>query len=234
MKINTTWTGLKVLLTLKGIPCQFYELPDKDIYYVFAVDNNVTYECQIDKDSTEATEFETNYKTTANTVMSQAVSLSDEDRDSEGHLTVSQTFHHLGMVSARKCYKFTATSNQTTFYDIEVTTELRIAGGLCWVRNTTDVHDDDYIEFSIVDKDDVLGLFSTYGLTVGEDVLELSKFIRTEYIKKGSSDDGYKMNFEPVEIHGEPIIAGLYMRIAYTSYGNTDINTVTRLMYYEG
>lgn len=34
---------------------------------------------------------------------------------------------------------------------------------------------------SIVDKDDVLGLFSTYGLTVGVDVLELKEFVEDFY-----------------------------------------------------
>ena len=62
-----------------------------------------------------------------------------------------------------------------SLFDIPVTTVLYVRGGEFWVENA---HRGDYAEFSVVDKDDVLGLFTALSLTVGVDVLELGKYAR--------------------------------------------------------
>jgi hypothetical protein len=72
------------------------------------------------------------------------------------------------------------------------------------------------VEFALVDKDDVLGLFAAYGLTVGVDVLELGKFVITMYVPEGSFQDNMSVE-APVSV-----MAGLYLRLIYHSVGTTD------------
>ena len=170
------------------------------------------------------------------------VILSEESRDQFGNLTLAQTFPNLGMVQIREGYDYTADKGIQSFYDIEVTTELRISGGKAWVRNPEDVHVDDILEFSIVDKNGIvllpggggITLFEYYGLTPGVDVILLEKFLRNIRIKKGNQIDGYPMLFEPAAIHGDPLMIGLYMRASCTSNGDTDLNIYYELIYYEG
>lgn len=87
-------------------------------------------------------------------------------------------------------------------------------GGAYYIREADKITDDDFVEVSIVDKDDILGLFSIYGLQQGTDVLELAKFIKTHCVIGGQRIiiDG-----------GQPklIPAGLYIRISYFSYGTS-------------
>ena len=234
MEISKTWTELKALTASKSLALQYEHMVDTpERYFVWAVEGPIVYKCII-TDSAEMTDFADNYADDANGVPTVHTVLDAESRDDNGNLKIAQTFPSLGMVQIRKGYKFTATAGQTTFYDIEVTTQLRISGGKAWFTNASDVHDDDYVEFSIVDKNDVLGLFSTYGLTVGEDVLELAKFVRTSYVKKGDVVAGHPMCFEPSSIHGDPITQGLFMRAAYDSNGTTDIGMIFDLTFYEG
>jgi hypothetical protein len=187
----------------------------------------------------------------------QPVRLDGEARDGMGNLTFAQTFPYLyNTANIRKCYKFVAEPNSTTFYDILVTTELRISGGNIWVRNPGVLTEEDYVEFSVMDKDDVLGAFvlicsdcgtmrtpeevlmpckncsSQNRLQVGQGVLELKKFVRTEYFVKSPADTG-KASFEPSSIHGDLIYKGLYMRPSVTTESDTPLDIVVRLSFYE-
>jgi hypothetical protein len=86
----------------------------------------------------------------------------------------------------------------------------------------------DYIEFSVVDKDDVLGLFAVYGLTVGVDVLELNKFVS-------------KLRPEPwdgvIDARAKTagaVLPGLYLRLAYNNVGPLAVDlAVTYEIYME-
>lgn len=92
---------------------------------------------------------------------------------------------------------------------------VELIGGRYYVRDVEAIHDNDIIEFSIVDKDNILGVFGLYGLVVGQDVLELKKFIRTHSIIGGQI-----VSFEAGQSKKLP--AGLYLRISYTSYGTKE------------
>ena len=169
------------------------------------------------------------------------VKLAGEIRDQFGNITLTQTFPNLGMVQIREGYDFTADHGIQSFNDVEVTTELRISGGKCWILNPAAVHPNDRMEFSIVDKNGVvlvpggggLTLFEYYGLTPGVDVILLEKFLRNIRIKKGNPDNGYEMLFEPSSIHGDPLMLGLFMRASCISYGDTDLDIYYELIYYE-
>ncbi|MCK5650980.1 MAG: hypothetical protein KAJ42_06380, partial [Gemmatimonadetes bacterium] len=102
-------------------------------------------------------------------------------------------------------------------FDQQITIERKIHSGSYRVIPPTDggeVPTDDVIEFSVVDKDDILGLFGELGLTVGVDVLELKKWVINEHV------DGNVRNQR--DFYGEevfPITQGLYVRTGYTSTG---------------
>ena len=120
------------------------------------------------------------------------------------------------------------------FFDIEVTQEKRICGGEYWIfpGDESNVHADDYVEFSIIDKNDVLGLFSIYGLTVGVDILELVKFVCTDYVKKGDSSNGYHSRLYE-GIKGTNLVTqGLFFRAAYDSNGTANLGFIWRIYYY--
>jgi len=147
---------------------------------------------------------------------------------SDGVQIVTQTYSDYPDVTVWKIRKFKALKGQTTFFDIEITTEKRLAGGDFEIKNPTSVNENDYMEFSIVDKNNVLGLFQTYGLKPGIDILELHKFIRTAYIPKNGIKDFYSHLGCTFAVY-----AGLFLRISYSSFGTTDINFNVLTMWLE-
>ena len=64
----------------------------------------------------------------------------------------------------------------------------------------------------------MIGLFSTYGLTVGVVVLELKKYVKSEYINPLVV--GQRQVF--IANSTFVIAAGLYLRTIYFSTGTTD------------
>jgi len=96
-------------------------------------------------------------------------------------------------------------------FDLLVTTETKIRGGK-WKIAGSGHHPDDYVEFSVVDKDDVLGLFSYYGVPQGG-FLELSKFAITMPVDP--EHKGWEVTEEP---GASTVFAGLYMRVHYMSH----------------
>lgn len=103
-----------------------------------------------------------------------------------------------------KGYRYVAAPNTVTIFDEVVTTQVYVQGGRATIQH---VEDGDMVEFSVVDKDDVLGLFATYGLTVGVDVLELRKYVKTVYPR--APEDVIENRVEAAA----PVVAGLYFRI---------------------
>jgi len=163
--------------------------------------------------------------------------MDDVRRNESGDPIYSPTLDDvMGLYPKKKSYKNTAVAGQINFFDIEVTQEKRINGGEYWIHNddVVNVNDDDYVEFSIIDKNDVLGLFSTYGLNKDNgDILELSKFVLTDYVKKGNPENGYHSQlFEGIK--GTNLVrTGLFMRAAYVSNGQSNIRWIWRLYFYE-
>lgn len=148
----------------------------------------------------------------------------------EGVPILAPTFEEThGLQPQWKGNVYTATAGATSIFDELVDTEKQIRGGWYEIFSGPPVVND-YIEFAVVDKDDVLGLFATYGLTVGEDVLELQKYVAREYVNPNATGREYFMANSVW-----PLIAGLYMRSIYVSTGADDVIwKVVTLAYEEG
>ncbi len=250
--IALTWSNFKNIVSTKALLVQYSE--DFDTYYIFAYDGDIQYTVTILKDTTQTgkvnpigvdatqekanqTDFESNYKDTANSPLLH--------RDDFGDIIFAPTLDDSkGLTPKKKSYKLIVNLNQTNFFDIEVTTERRICGGEYWIRvNGTDyTHKDDYVEFSVIDKNDILGYFQYYGLsnaTGSNDFLELSKFIINDYVRVGKTDDGYyKQCYEGIK--GTSLVyAGLFFRIMFDSHyipqtgDSQTLELVARIYYYE-
>ena len=155
--------------------------------------------------------------------------------NADGNVMISASYEDVPEQAVFKGRQHTAVAGETTFFDIEITTEIKMKKGSYHVQNIDDIVEGDYIEFSVIDKNDVLGLFGTYGLTVGVDILELHKFVRTEFIEKVGFDAG--QNSFGDDVYGAfPVNSGLFFRIAYNSVaesGANDIKFLSRILWYE-
>lgn len=148
----------------------------------------------------------------------------------EGRPVTAPTFEDTNELQPEwRGYKYTATAGATSIFDEEVTTEKQLRGG--WYElldSPAKAIVGDYVEFAVVDKDDVLGLFSAYGLTVGQDVLELQKYIKTEYINPARTE---REKFIVRSVWS--IVAGLYLRTIYESTGTEDVTFKVVTFAYE-
>ncbi len=238
-----TYSDFIAICTAKELKIQYklrQETESSDKYYeLTARENGDIYLCRINStdNASEVSDFETNYKDTSNKPLML--------RDDFGNPIYAPTLEDVfGLYPKKKSYRHTVNLGQINIFDIAITTEQRIQGGEYWIKDTDVdyVSYDDYVEFSVVDKNNVLGLFSLYGLdpsTGSTDILELSKFIINDYVRVGSSTGGYyKQCFEGIK--GTSLVyAGLFYRIMYhseytPSTGDpTSIVLKSRLFYYE-
>jgi len=127
-----------------------------------------------------------------------------------------------GLQPGWKSELWTAQAGAQSVFDIPIVQELKLAGGVYEIFEGA--AKGDYVEFSIVDKDDLLGYFTPLGLVVGTDVFEIVKYVETEYINPNQS--------RPVKLrHGSAfkVVPGLYFRTSYVSVGATDVDFKVRL-----
>jgi len=123
---------------------------------------------------------------------------------------------------------YTTIPGATNFFDEVVSTEKQLRGGWYEVVEGSVVVGD-YIESSVVDKDNVLGLFGAYGLTPGVDVLELKKYVKKEYLNPVTASERQVFIAKSTFV----VMAGLYIRTAYQSVGTTPIKLKVTTLTYE-
>ena len=146
----------------------------------------------------------------------------------EGRLVTAPTFEDTGGFQPKWAGSlYTVQAGATSIFDELVDTERQIRGGWYEILAGPPIIGD-YIEFAVVDKDDTLGLFSTYGLPVGTDVLELQKYVVKEYINPSAVG---RQLFLANSVW--PLIAGLYMRTIVVSTGSDDISLKVVTFAYE-
>jgi len=138
-------------------------------------------------------------------------------KNADGYGVIAPTFEDSrGLTPVWRGRLYTATAGALSFFDEEVNTEMCMRGGWYEILSDNAVIGD-YLEFSIIDKNDVMGLFEGLGLTVGVDILELKKFVRTEYVNPGTNRSEFPSN------GASQVIAGLFLRVAYLSTGADDV-----------
>jgi len=143
-----------------------------------------------------------------------------------GALLVGQTYGDGGNLhSYWKQILFFSDAGEMNYHDYKITTEMRIGYFGYFIQS--DIDPNDYIEISVIDKDDVLGLFSMYGLTVdGNNFLELIKTVKDWHPTK-------EYEIFDCKYDDYVVTSGLYVRIAYRSYGKTSIKINSILQWYE-
>lgn len=225
-----SYSEMIAMMIAKQLKTRLQYAITSDGYRLWFYDGLYKYSCEIrrDTDRLDVADFETVYKTAANAPIDK---LGDD-----GIQIFSPTLDDTrGMYPKKKTYKNIAHAGQLNIFDTLITTEQYISGGEYWIHpdHISRIHDDDYIEFSIIDKDDTLGMFSQFGLVVGTDILEIVKFVLTDYVKKGNPAEGYHSQlFEGIKGVNQ-VLAGLYMRVIYNSFGAQDIGVTYRIYFYE-
>lgn len=122
-------------------------------------------------------------------------------------------------------YKYIAQPSALNIFDEKVGSKLvYIQGGKLWVKAP---NLGDYVELSLVDKDNVLGLFSQYNLVVGTDVLEVSKWVRKLYMPP------WNWECELLSKTVGQLVPDLYLRIAYENVGTTPVDFGVTYLWYE-
>lgn len=125
-------------------------------------------------------------------------------------------------------HKYTAEAGATNIFDEVVTSEKQLRGG--WYELiSSSVVEGDFVEFAVVDKDDVLGLFTSLGLTVGQDILELVKYVKKEYINPTTV--GHRQTFHAKSTF--VVVQGLYLRTIYESVGPANVTFKVVTLAYE-
>lgn len=207
-----TWGEFKNLLAWGGWWRSFSYVDLGKKYVVWLKVRGRVFETEIYKGTEEASDFEANFK--------NKVKMS-EFFDEAGREVVGMG---LSVLPGNSCWtgvlgttelKFEAIAGVENFFDIQIPYKVFLYGGRYTVLNANDVHDDDYIEFSIIDKDDVLGLFGVYGIPAGG-FLELSKFVKRWWVKSSPT-------YEFLSSDAVYLIPGLYIRVGYRSHGSVNI-----------
>ncbi len=157
-------------------------------------------------------------------------------KDSNGRLIVAPSFFYKDhMNTIQTSHRHDVVPGDINIYDTLVDQNCKLYGGEYWISSDTvnNVHEDDIIELSIIDKDDVLGYFGAYGLSKDNgDILELTKFVIDEYVKKGNPSDGYHTDLVSAVKGVSDIPVGLYVRTYYFSYGTENVRFISKLFKY--
>lgn len=111
-----------------------------------------------------------------------------------------------------------------TIFDYQIDNQIYIKGGEYWSRGGAL---GDYAECSIVDKDDVLGLFDMYGLVSGVDVLELFKFVESIYL---NPDGGHQILDTP---DSALVYPGLYLRVKVHTTSTEELDLGCTFIWFE-
>jgi hypothetical protein len=188
------------------------------------------------------------------------VVLSGEARDANGFLSMSPTIENtMGLAPTKQSYKYEVEAGAINIFDEPVSGLIYISGGEYWIHSesVSKVNIEDYIEFAVIDRDNVTGIFaltcyqcgyvrtseqmyspcpecgSQDRLPPGSGIVTLSKFVRKDYVDFGNAADGlHNQCFEGIK-GMSAVTDGLYMRTIYVSFGTENITMKTRIYSYE-
>ena len=215
--VHMTWAEFKSVVSAKGMLHQHVE--DTEQYRLFCIDGPVVYTSSIYKpgavvagiqasNDDDRQEFFDDWEPISNKTL--------EPRSDEGRLIVAPTYMDTGGADTNFFGStFTATAGEQTVNDFLVTEQIYLQGGTFWIEDAK-IRDEVY--FSVVDTDDILGMFSTLGYTVGVDILELKKYIHDMEMHNGFNEGSLVVSSKA------NILPGLKLRMSYTSKGTEDVS----------
>jgi hypothetical protein len=229
------WPDTKAKIDSIKTNYDWVESDSRHTYTIYVNGHIITYSCTIYTYETEEefsaanivgitwadnqawrTEFEANYK--------NVITLDSID----GLRAINVSVYNPERQYEGKSYKFNAIGNTTNIHDVQIDADMTGADGYIafyggGYKINGAVNDGDYVELAIVDKDDVLGLFGLYGLTVGVDVLEIKKFEQTHYVV---DNDRTEITSSQCSL----IPQGLYLRFIYESVGALEPSVIVKYM----
>ena len=148
--------------------------------------------------------------------------LAETNRTTEGNLIYSPTYFSAAEAWRSKGIIFDIPANSIGINDLVIQSQLRIQGADFWVRSDVDGN---MAEFSVIDKDNVLGYHTLYSLPPGYP-LELAKFVESNYFPSGL----YIGSKNATQAH--PVVQGLYVRVKYTNNSSTDAKMGVNYVWY--
>ena len=136
-----------------------------------------------------------------------SVDLRQHPNTPDGKEIVAPSFVYVeqsGMVQGQRCV---CAADALNHFDWQIPVPIALQGVSAIIVDNTD---GDYGELTVVDKDDVLGLFSVYGIPPGGE-LEIEKFGYTIYVPEGT----WQISF--VFASAFDIPPGIYIRLSWLS-----------------
>jgi hypothetical protein len=206
MEINVSWTDIKAFVTARTVPLQYYQ--STNAYYLYATDGPFGMTCQIPtdgSDSSDQTDFETNYKTAANSsIRPNMVQVLGAD---------SLTLCPFGALLA-------PAANTLTNCDIPLPATMVLRGAQLFSSNAMI---GDWFSLQVIDKDDVTGQGGTPDVPT-----ILGTYLISWYVMPGVVNA-----VEDVSI-SQQLPQGVYVRVVYTSVGTTAPNVLLNFISYTG
>jgi hypothetical protein len=149
--------------------------------------------------------------------------------DAAGNPIYAPSFEStMGVSPIWQSYLYNATNSVTSTFDTELSEEVKLRGGSYEIC-TSPITGTHVVNFMIVDKNDVLGLFAGLGLTPGVDELIVKHYIRDEYVNINSV--GQTKTFSANSV--STLVAGLFLRTTYNNQSLDDVEFKVTYIYYE-
>lgn len=172
------WTWFKAIAATKILSIQSSD--DAALYTVYGYDGNEALSCVIWRGEVPVTvinggysqaqndadlaDFETNYLPTANRSL----------RNAQGASVVAPTFLFSSEQARLQGYALSCAPDSVAILDVEVTVQMLVQGGQFWIA---DGQIGDLGQFSVVDKNDVLGLHTANNIALGTPI-ELVRYVK--------------------------------------------------------
>lgn len=142
--------------------------------------------------------------------------------DAAGNQVVAPTFLHSSNQARLKGHALSCAPDATAILDVEVTTQLLVQGGQFWV---TGAQLGDLAQFAVVDKTDVMGLHTAYGVPLGTPI-ELVRYVEDYRVPPVSP-----WREDIVMPTVAPVAPGLFLRVQYEAVaggGTRDMGVLFR------
>lgn len=138
-----------------------------------------------------------------------------------GQQIVAPTFLHVSQKARLQGFPMEIEPDTVGILDIEVTTQLLVQGGQFWVQNS---EAGDQVSFSVVDKNNILGLHTLYSLPLGTP-LELVRYVKDYQLPTATI---WQDNIDMPTV--ADVAQGLFLRVIYEAIPS-GVNRKTGILF---